>query len=288
MNDYPRFSVRAPKKLLLRWVICGASAALFVTTFFPKSGRFRENSPRLVDASNLRQIGQSTVIYVVERGGGLPVARDVWEYAGELARDGWLNDATLWVSPLDPARTEEDAGKLGTVLTTDRVGIDATFRRTKPSWAVPLGRSNARLPETMPVAWTRGLQTDGTWATHSPYGGEGGHVVFFGGEVRFFDKLTPREGLVRFDGKGWTANILEALPPGMAIGEYVPSDAERAEWSDINRRRAEQLTAGGWGWRDFSWFAGFCLLALAVITGIALAVVLGLDMVRTRFGARRS
>jgi len=92
----------------------------------------------------------------------------------------------------------------------------AADRRAPPRAAVT--RAGRR---TTPVAWTRGLRPDGTWAPDSPYAGEGGHVVFLDGNVVFFRRIDG--GLRRFDGKGMTSNILEALPPGARVGEAAPS-----------------------------------------------------------------
>jgi hypothetical protein len=64
------------------------------------------------------------------------------------------------------------------------------------------------------------LRADGRWTSDSPYGGEGGHVVFLDGNVIFFRQIDG--AFARFDGAGETSNILEALPPGARIGEAAP------------------------------------------------------------------
>lgn len=171
----------------------------------------------------------------------LPVVENVWDYAGELARDGGLNDATIWVVAGDPAN-KSAAGRLSTVLGTSRRELDPAFRKLVPSWAVPLGRLNANMPATMPIAWTRGLRQDGTWASHSPNGTKGGHVVFLGGNVAFYRNV--RDALRRYDGNGMTSNILEALPPGTQIGEYAPNAQERSAWAWTGRMMKFQEATG--------------------------------------------
>lgn len=192
----------------------------------------RESARRSVPASNLRQIGQASLIYASDHYDKLPVAEDIWDYAGELARDGGLNDATIWNIAADPAGGET-ARRLSTVLAADRRGLEPAFRTLAPSWAVPLGQLDAAMPAAMPIAWTRGLRPDGTWAPHSPFGEAGGHIVFLGGNVAFYRNV--KDELLRFDGTGKTSNILEALPPGTRIGEYVPSEAEMLSWAKIRR-----------------------------------------------------
>ena len=275
------------KRLRLAWGIGGGLMVSVVIMLLPFVGRVRENSPRLVDASNARRIAQATFLYAADHGGLPPTAATPWDYAAELARGGFLNDAGVWFSALDPARDGESASP-GAVLRPDGMEAEPAFLRAKPSWAVPLGPWHGLIDDTTPVAWTRGLQPDGTWAAHSPYGGKGGYVAFFGGETRFFGKLTPKEGVMRFGKKGgMTADIREAFPPGVVIGEYTPTEAERLARAEKNRRRAEANGRSNWGWRDVGLLAGVLLLFVAMLTGIALAVVLVLDEVRPRFRRRR-
>lgn len=203
-------------------------------TFWPISP-VREIAQRSVDSSNLRQIGQASLIYASDHRDKLPVAENSWDYAGELARDGGLNDAAIWVMENDPAN-KLAAGRLGTVLGVNRRELNPAFRTLVLAWAVPLGGLSDYMPETMPIAWTRGLRPDGTWAPHSPNGTEGGHIVFLGGNVAFYRDV--RDELQRYDGKGTTSNILDALPPGTRIGEYVPNEREQAQWMR-NRRVAK-------------------------------------------------
>ena len=94
------------------------------------------------------------------------------------------------------------------------------------------------MPATTPIAWTRGLQSDGTWAKFSPYGTTGGFIVFMGGNVQFYHNLTDDGGrLTRFDAKGKTSNILDALPPGTRIGEYAPTAEEKIVWARAVERQ---------------------------------------------------
>jgi hypothetical protein len=200
----------------------------------PTGGEVRCTAPRAVDASHLRQVGQASLIAASDHNNQLPRATDVWDYARQLAVDGGLDDGTMWISSLDPARDGASNG-VSTVVDSDKRTILPSFLALKPSFAVPLGELNANMPGTTPVAWTRGLQPDGTWAADSPYGTDGGHIVFLAGNVEFFKNV--KNSLVSFDGKRRTSNILEALPPGTRIGEYVPNDKEKRDWASANRIR---------------------------------------------------
>lgn len=199
--------------------------------------------PRGPDGSNLRLIAQASLIYAVDHDDRFPEATDVWDFARQLAESGGLDTASVWQSKQDPSRD----GSFDFPVTVLAPGnnhprqLDPKFRQLKLSIAVPLGKLDTRLPSTTPIAWTRGLQTDGTWAKHSPYGDEGGYMAFVGGNVIFYNNLKSDGGeLLRFDGTGKTSNILDALPPGCRIGEYVPTPAEQLDWAKQSRATSPQ------------------------------------------------
>jgi hypothetical protein len=220
-----------PPWLRLLAVMAGF-AVLAGIVIVPSLGTVREGCRRSLPSANLRQIGQGALIYAADHNDELPFATDVWDYAEKLARLG-LNDASVWGTGSDPANADELADMI-TVLTPDGKHINSEFRKLKPSWAVAVVKLTAASPASTPIAWTRGLRTDGTWSPHSPYGTDGGHIVFLGGSVQWFRNLTHQ--LVSRDGT-LTSNILDALPPGARISEYVPTEAEQREWAAVKLRR---------------------------------------------------
>lgn len=213
-----------------------------------------------VDASNLRQIAQAKLIYAQDHKDRFPPSEDIWDDARILAEGVGLEEGNLWQSRVDPASEVSYARKIK-ILLPKKEGrpreLNPAFRQIKPAFAVALGKMHTNLPSTTPVAWTRGLQPDGTWAKHSPYGERGGHIVFLGGNVAFYRNLTDDGGqLIRPDGTK-TANIIEALPRGCRISEYIPTAAEQENWSKAKR----EFYSYGHRSRDF-WPA--LLFALAV------------------------
>ncbi|TSJ77063.1 hypothetical protein [Rariglobus hedericola] len=220
------------RSLIFLLVLLGLAAVII-----PTVGRVSHPAYKVSDGSNLRQIAQASLIYAQLHKDRLPEATDVWDYARLLAESDILDNGRMWQSRIDPA-TESTTRSTLSVLAPAVKGnarvISPTFRQIKPSFAVVLGKITTSAPASTPIAWTRGLQSDGTWAKHSPYGGEGGHIVFLGGNVSYFKNLgstTAAGELVRYDGKGTTNNILEALPPGTRIGEYIPTPEEKATWN---------------------------------------------------------
>jgi len=219
--------------------IIGAAAFLF----FLLSPRVecRMPSPKAFDLSNIRALAQASLIYASDHDDQLPHASDIWDYMRQLAEDGILNDAEILLSRLDPAVDFTHRNPIS-ILAPEQPGqprqLNPRFRQLKPSIAVALGSLNAKMPATVPIAWTRGLQTKGVWADDSPYGSDGGYIAFMGGRVQFYHDLSADGGqLDRFDGQEKTADILEALPPGSRIGEYTPAAGEQIAWARITASR---------------------------------------------------
>ena len=211
---------------------------LLASIIVPSIGSVQERARRTADSSHLRQIGQATLIYAQSHDDHLPVATDIWDYALALAEDGGADEPRLWWSKSDPASDDLINPPVTILLpgSSRPRPIIPAFRTLKLSVAVPLGKLNTRMPATTPIAWTRGLQTDGTWSSDSPYETDGGFITFLAGNVAFYKTLgtTAATGqLTRYDGQGPTNNILEALPPGTRIAEYTPTPEEKTAWAQL-------------------------------------------------------
>lgn len=211
---------------------------LVAALIIPTMCRVSSYSPRSLDVANLRQLGQASIIYAVDNNECLPVATDVWDYARLLA--GILNDGTYWQSPIDPATANTAREKIDVLLppSDNRAprALNPAFRAIKPTLAVALGKLHMGMPSTTPILWTRGLQPDGTWAPHSPYGTHGGYIMFLSGNVSYYRNLTDDGGQLIDRNGNKTANILAALPTGVRIGEYMPTPEERRVWSAEDRK----------------------------------------------------
>lgn len=178
------------------------------------------SAARSVEASNLRQIGQASLIYASDHHDRLPDAVDVPDYARLLAIDGGLNDISIWFP------TGTTFGPDAWTVLQDLPGqprarwpTNPAFAHAQPLFTVVLGGLDANMPSTTPLAWTRGLDLEtGRWRPDSPYGGEGGHIVSLGGNVTFHRSLQNSAGgeLVSRDGRP-THRIRDALPPDARI-----------------------------------------------------------------------
>ncbi|EIQ00709.1 Interferon-induced transmembrane protein [Opitutaceae bacterium TAV1] len=195
------------------------AGGIVASIVIPTIGKVRTTAARAVDGSNLRQIGQASLIYATEHSNKLPQAATIHDYARQLAADAGLDDASVWF-----AHGRAPAGVTTVLAPGDGPrasrAIDSAFRQSTPDVVVPLGGITAAMRSTTPVAWTRGLRADGTWAPDSPYQGEGGWIVFLGGQATWYNDLkSPSTRLVRFQDGTLTSDIREALPPGVRLSE---------------------------------------------------------------------
>ncbi len=229
-------------ELLTVIAIIGILAAILI----PTVGKVRETARRTVDASNIRQIGQACLIYSSEFNGRLPGTQQtalssnpvgygtvttggstgssvtIHQFAAALARNGGLNDANLWISNSDDAALANNR-VLTTVVesTSPSSTLAENFQNAYLSFNAVSGLTTNR-PSTTPVAFTRGLRGDGTWApsTGTPaggvYGEDGGHIAFLGGNVAFYPSLSGASRLAAIDGTQ-SNEILETLLSNEAV-----------------------------------------------------------------------
>ncbi len=215
---------------------------------------------RSVDASNLRQIGQASLIYAADTPGGkLPAEKNIHAHAAALARLGGLNDASIWFASGSP-----EVNQVGpVVLGQNRVELDSSFTARTPHYTV-VGGLNDAMPGTTPLAWTRGLSSAGRWEIDSAYGGEGGHIVFLNGNVSFYHDLAENGGqLVRADGIGKTADIREALPADTWI---LNTTTPNAPVKDAGKALALKWLRGSLLCLWFLWWIGCFVFTIVFVT----------------------
>lgn len=222
-------------ELLTVIAIIGILAAIII----PTVGKVRETAQRSVASSNLRQIGQASLIYASDNKDKLPGAGAIgttaavttsggslYGVAFQLAYQGGLNDATIWyTSPDLPSAAQS------TVKNAAGTGLLTTF--TDPSYLSYsyVGGLNAGNASTTPVAFTHGLETTGKWKTGtttnqgSSWNGEGGHIVFLGGNVAWYRDITGSNALVSRTGET-TSNLINTLPAAPTATGYGIFKAE--------------------------------------------------------------
>ena len=183
-------------ELLTVIAIIGILAAIII----PTVGKVRETARRSVDSSNLRQIGQASLIFASDNRDALPASTgtintttgysntggtgaNAKTVAGGLAYSGGLNDGTIWFTGTEAT----NAAGVSTVLNASRTALETGFASANATLSFSyITGLNANDPATTPVAFTRGIEAGVTvWPTTAPYSSDGGHVVYLGGNVGF-------------------------------------------------------------------------------------------------------
>ncbi len=193
--------------------------AMFYTVLLPSSEMashahaFGGEPDRVDAATDLKDIGLAYFEYLQETDGAHVPAdvAGVHGWAMEIAEKTGYGDASVYRVDGDVALTGhhgEVAGAVG----------DKSFPGMPFSITLVAGMAADAPAQTTPLAWTRGLQPDGTWSFDSPFYGEGGYILFRDGHVEFFE--TVEGALVDYQSKEATSDIAKALPPGAKILEY--------------------------------------------------------------------
>ena len=203
-------------ELLTVIAIIGILAALI----FPTIGKVRETAQRTADANNLREIVKAAQIYAADNNDRLPDPQTVtgltggqgpFLWAGALAQRGILTDPGFYFSKSDP----QFNGVYPTSILNpaDRTQLDASFTTNRElSYELVGGLRMTNTPAT-PVAFTRGLQSTGTWsATNGVYRDNGGHIAFLGGNVQFYPNTTESANQLTLNSGRKGSNPLQALP----------------------------------------------------------------------------
>lgn len=226
-------------ELLTVIAIIGILASILI----PTVGRVRESARRTVDASNIRQIGQASLIYANDNREQLPPRggsnRDGLDAEGQLvdsqqtpsihaiaaalARGGGLNDASIWISTSDGNPNVNPNGQTTILEGNTTKTVTQEFEDSGLSFAYIAGLNTSQSSST-PIAYTRGLAPNGKWiatGNMGVYGDDGGHIVFIGGNVDFYKDtgLTEEDGIFTQTGASAgerTNNILKAFSSAQA------------------------------------------------------------------------
>jgi len=204
-------------ELLTVIAIIGILAAIII----PTVGKVRETAQRAVDANNLREIGKAAMIFAAENNDRLPdpltasaqqsvqASSNYFRWIGLLGRAGTLNDPSLYFAKNDPLF---DGVAPATVIDPADAAhgqVIADLEAKTPSFEF-VGGLKMSDPATTPIAFTRGLNAQGMWDNdRGAYHGAGGHIVFLGGNVQYYQSIDNR--LVNTAGRP-TNDIREAIP----------------------------------------------------------------------------
>lgn len=233
-----------PKRQLVppvTWIVGGTTILILVAILLIPISE-RSHGPgyqRIVDGSNLRQIGQAALVYTLENNDrlpetnlgpdGIPVEGQttaVHRYALALARNGRLNDLVVYISSQDTHPGVDHDLTQSTIVPEENIqefAINPAFLESGISYQL-VGGLTLDLPSTTPIAFTRGLREDGRWdSDNGVYGSEGGHIVYLGGNLIWHEDLTSEGNRLESLSGEPTENILETISPEQAVyGDPAP------------------------------------------------------------------
>ncbi|MBN1404809.1 MAG: type II secretion system protein [Opitutales bacterium] len=213
-----------------------AIVAVLTAALVPAVGRVLHNARRSQAGENLRQIALAYSTYTSQSGVPRTLsATTIYDWALALAKDGGINEASLYYNGDDPLVSSSSKTHPAVVAFNDGSGnwtINPDFDGFPLSICVVSGLAPAANPSTTPVAWSRGLQTDGTWAgpsdaSQSAWDGEGGHVAYLDGHVVWYSDLKGEDGngvLVDYITKRPTANINDAINSTATVLSYAATE----------------------------------------------------------------
>lgn len=235
-------------ELLTVIAIIGILAAIII----PTVGKVQQTARRTADASNLRQIGQSSLIFAQNSKDQLPGLKidpatfvnstagnnaTVKLVAGALAMGGGLESAKLWVSKADDSTSAEAINaNVSNVLNQTKTGLEANYFTTANlAFGYVVGLNN-NYSATTPVAYTRGIASsaDGKWsATTGTYKGDGGHIVFIGGNVAFYKNLGTAQAGELINSNGATTYLIKQTVLRTKAVKFIEEDASGAPAADV-------------------------------------------------------
>ncbi len=207
-------------ELLTVIAIIGILAAIFI----PTMGSALDKAKRAVDAANLREIVKAATIYAQDNSDRLPdpsaiatttltASQRALLWPGIIARNGILTDPKLYFSKLDPFFSGTFPASIINQTNVNKTTLDATFSGVSLAYEF-VGGLKTSDPAATPVAYTRGLQTNGAWSlTSGVYKDTGGYIGYLAGNVEFYNNTNTPITIFTSNNSGRKiGNIQQAIP----------------------------------------------------------------------------
>ncbi|MDQ8179473.1 type II secretion system protein [Pelagicoccus sp. SDUM812005] len=211
-----------------------AILAILGAIIFPTVGQFRTLAKKSSDSSDLRNIVQASQLFAAQNGerlvgpsqtlglGGVTstdggAANTIVDVAAVLAYGGELTDPKTWVSANETTRNEGSGGLFTATVDEETSEITGAapgnYDEGDFSFSYVTGLQTSD-PATTPVAFTRMTSTtSNTWGSNDPYGNDGGHVAFLGGNVSWYNDLGTETSGELIATNGTSANSIDQAVP---------------------------------------------------------------------------
>lgn len=195
----------------------------------PSVGVVREKAQRMATGQKLRQIGIAVATYQSSTGRSL-TGVDLGDWMSRLASETGVRDGELYIFDEDPLLAQIVDEIPPVLVQPDENGRWQEVQGFE-DWpigvAVVSGLNPLANASTTPVAWTRGLETNGRWQGSEGnrpgiYGEKGGYIVFLDGHIEFHKDLSVDGGrLVHYQTGSPTSNIQDAIGPGAVVYDFL-------------------------------------------------------------------
>ncbi|MDR1591049.1 MAG: hypothetical protein LBR92_03595, partial [Puniceicoccales bacterium] len=219
-----------------------AIIGILLAILLPAMSAIKLSAQKVKDQSNLQKIAEAWKTFHVEKGLEMRweenmVLDMVVGYAGGYDKDLpvliadpyiYVSSADRYASPIvgESVLGDFPGGDHNTAFALANNFLTGGSDGLVFSYCLIAGSLGNVSPATTPVAFTRGLTTNGFWDEKvGIYGSKGGFVAFADGHVTWFNGDKPAKFL-KWDGKSYTSNIAETLPEGILIiaGSYLRTD----------------------------------------------------------------
>jgi len=198
-------------ELLTVIAIIGILAGIII----PTVGKVRESAQKTQASNNARQIANAYALYAFsgQRVKNIPNDASYEDWAGTLATNADLWEASVYyIDTLIPSDSSFTLPKsVGTLSEDGEFTANPDF--TEQSMVVVAGLTK-KTGTSLPIVWSFGLQTDGTWDTSGAWGTDGGILAKTDGSVAFYEDLKGEDDagiLLDVDTKAQTDNYEDAI-----------------------------------------------------------------------------
>jgi prepilin-type processing-associated H-X9-DG protein len=240
---------------------------ILLAVLLPAMSAIKLSAKKVKDVSNLKKIAEAWKEYTINRGnvmnlmeaspGGEHSDYGMWFalfLAGARQRPyhffrskSVLNDPSVYVSPGDKyasqatdshiARGTDNAEESGLIFNfgfNEAKSNDFDLTRNHFFSYCTIANLDGSVPlTTTPLAFTRGLKSDGTWdEKYGLYGSKGGYVVFCDGHVNWYDGSKPAQFL-HWNGQKYTTDIRQTVPYVAKIGNGSVHAAPTGQYDNL-------------------------------------------------------
>lgn len=213
---------------LLEVLTVTAIFAMLAAIFIPIAGKAMDSARKSTVSNNLKQIALAYYSFlnsdIFQKVNGKATLHD---FVAVLAEDADLNDPQLWIIKEDPLVQRFTTPIPSHIAFPNKElknwELNKAFKGYPLSITLVRGIPVNANPSTTPVAWTRGLRSNGRWAPLTDdypgvYGEKGGFIAFLDGHVKWYGNLNENGGLLtHYITRKPTSNILDALPPYASV-----------------------------------------------------------------------